>query len=735
MAIYNFPTPPGSAKSHVTAVIPEGIASRYSDNLLRASIDNSFRCNRQYSMALCPSRSGDKYGPSPVTVNMNIQDLLTSKLILPSVFLIQLTGKKYTLDRLPAGYQAWERPRAANPKHVDRWLYGHPDKKGRFDSPNRFYPHFKYLMQHGNDESCQCDLCGSKGRKPVTKASTTRPPQPATKPQIRPAPLTRGPVDEEGTPDIYCSLFTLLKNEGTLSRAIEERASLDWRAERPMVREMANAIPKQPAFIPRNGEIVLYIRPLPSGIQLQLDSQTHHFSLHDTINNRPTGNPKWLAGVVTQVPSTTPKSSSLHPPPHPTTDTASLNQTGFRIEPLPSPNSSDKNLSKQHTYTPLHLIRPFTLWQILLSGISESEWHVSIHNALTASATFSLINRERFSGCWPNACIYSSGLFVGAECCWVGDIVRLLPSALQGPSTTTATSQDDHQTDSLLIMKIQKIITKFHNLTPEPTSPNIVTGNRCSKITLTIQGSVYTSDPATSTSRILVTDTSHITKAMATYTQTKWYHLDQPNDIHSASFSSILSRLYESDAMDSYLPTSLSTNRNPKTITAKETEAILQSRSLAAATDERISDPDPTPTPSTTIPTTVPPTTTNTTQANTATKTWFWADNRAEALDLQSVNGLEVGLYDGEREPRVWREVLGVLDGRRETLGGGDGRGGVGGKEGVVEGEEGSGSGSEEEGDEEEEEEESDDDDVVEVEAPETVRKGQMVQVKVPLRG
>lgn len=129
----------------------------------------------------------------------------------------------YVLPPYPFSFRN-KRPFAESGYQVDRWLYGHPDQK-RFDSPNRFYPHFKYLMQHGNGEACQCDLCGSKGRTRGPSKSTARP-QAATKRPTQPAPLNRGPVDEEGTPDVYCSLFTLLKNEGTLSRTIEERASL-----------------------------------------------------------------------------------------------------------------------------------------------------------------------------------------------------------------------------------------------------------------------------------------------------------------------------------------------------------------------------------------------------------------------------------------------------------------------------------------------------------------------------
>ncbi|CAL8583475.1 hypothetical protein XPA_009099 [Xanthoria parietina] len=480
-------------------------------------------------------------------------------------------GRRYTLDRLPAGYQAWERPRPNNPKHVDRWLYGHPDQK-RFDSPNRFYPHFKYLMQHGNGEACQCDLCGSKGPKRGPSKSTTRP-QAATKRQTQPAPLNRGPVDDEGTPDVYCSLFTLLKNEGTLSRTIEERASLDWRAEKPLVQKFASVIPKQPAFIPRSGEIVLYLRPLPPGIQLQQDPKTHHFSLHDTIRNRPAGSPKWLAGVVTQTPSTPLDTASLYPPPsspagdgnHPTDSSPSLNQSGFRIEPLPSPNSSDKNLSKQHTYTPLHLIRPFAFWQHLLAGIPEPEWHISIHNALTASATVSLINRSRFTGRWPNASIYSDGLFVGAESYWIGDTVRLLLPPPDPPNAPNPTA-------TLLVLQIQKIITEFHTLTPEPTHPALSATN----ITIAPPPSGPSHPP--------------VDRQCAPTQGTEWWHLDGADDIHSVSFSNIHSRLYESEAVASYLP--VHANLHHETEIEIETEiemgSILQARTIAAATDERI---------------------------------------------------------------------------------------------------------------------------------------------------
>ncbi|KAI4267453.1 MAG: hypothetical protein LQ337_008339, partial [Flavoplaca oasis] len=181
-------------------------------------------------------------------------------------------------------------------------------------------------------------------------------------------------------------------------------------------------------------------------------------------------------------------------------------------------------------------------------------------------------------------------------------------------------------------MKIQKIITKFHTLSPEPSNHSIVTGNCCHKITLEIQGPVYTSSHTTSSSHIRITD-NHLSKAMQTY-DTEWFHLDQPDDIHSASFSSIHSRFYEAEAISSYLPafpassllhapttTTITPTHNNESISEPH-DPITQARTIASATDERITD-------------------SHSPHTNHQSKSFLWADSRSEALDLQTVNGLE----------------------------------------------------------------------------------------------
>lgn len=42
-------------------------------------------------------------------------------------------------------------------KQRDKYLWGHPSG-AVFNSPNRFFPHFYYLMTGGTTQ-CPCDLC------------------------------------------------------------------------------------------------------------------------------------------------------------------------------------------------------------------------------------------------------------------------------------------------------------------------------------------------------------------------------------------------------------------------------------------------------------------------------------------------------------------------------------------------------------------------------------------------
>ncbi|KAI4137814.1 MAG: hypothetical protein L6R39_007084, partial [Caloplaca ligustica] len=403
------------------------------------------------------------------------------------------------------GYTLWERPRPSNPKHTDRWLYGHPSGKF-FDSPYRFYPHWKFLLNSGSGEACQCENCGSvkssSAKSSSAKPSRRRSSTPLTqimkakgRPPL-PRPMQSGPVDEEGTPDVIRSLFTLLKSEGRLKRKIEERASLDWRAEKPLVDTFAFSIPNQPAFLPRHGEIVLYLRPLQPYQMLLQDPKSHHFHIFN-IATHTTEPPQWLAGIITQVPSTPQTLASINPS---STSTLSTSPSdSYRISPLPSPTSKQKHLSKQQTYTSLNLIRPFFLHAHILAGIPHSISHESIINALTLSTNLSLVDRHTFSGIWPDARIHSRGIFIGTEVFWIGDTVILLPSASPNPLRDTASAPASASSYPTEILRITDIVTTYHNLDPSAADPT-----SSKRITITLRGKCYTNDLTNSISGLPV---------------------------------------------------------------------------------------------------------------------------------------------------------------------------------------------------------------------------------------
>ena len=130
-------------------------------------------------------------------------------------------------------------------------MYGHPHHKV-FDSSIQFYPHWRFLLNHGSGETCKCKLCDPNATKskPHSRGSSSIPTGVA---RIRiPPPLKKGPVDEEGTPDVYRSLFTLLKNEGKLKRKIEERSSLVCFTEFFESFILSNMYPCYRIGVPRN---------------------------------------------------------------------------------------------------------------------------------------------------------------------------------------------------------------------------------------------------------------------------------------------------------------------------------------------------------------------------------------------------------------------------------------------------------------------------------------------------
>ena len=292
-------------------------------------------------------------------------------------------------------------------KHVDKWLYGHPGHKV-FDSPNRFFPHFKYIMENQGDSlGCPCTVCNAKGGtvlpigssarsrgpsrtvsgrstpKVLSKAASTKAPhltQPKGRPKIISAGMDTTRVDEEGTPDVYRNLIDKLQKYQTLDEPINEPLSMDWHAEQECLPRLKHELEASVLYSPRVGDIVLFVTHLNEGTTVSRDRKSGEFKLYHQESKTFLGYPKWEAGLVGQTPAElTDLEDIVHEPPK----ESSVSISGLRIESLPHPNHKDKSLSKRYHYVPLHQTRPFVFWREFLYGIEEKAWHPTIRNALT----------------------------------------------------------------------------------------------------------------------------------------------------------------------------------------------------------------------------------------------------------------------------------------------------------------------------------------------------------------
>jgi hypothetical protein len=564
-------------------------------------------------------------------------------------------GVKYVLEALPNGYTMWQRPRTSDPKHIDKYLYGHPGHKA-FDSPNRFYPHFEYLMDNnGSSIGCPCKVCaGSAPRSSSTASSGAIPPavrtlaaipsRPSQVPtqvagptssrtsltpavQAPPAssneppkgrPKLIGPgmdmthVDLEGTPDVYRNLIDKLKRFTTIDEIIEEPLSPDWRAEQKVLPDMLQSLRQQAQWIPRSGDIVLFIRELSSGVEVLRHERTGEYRMYDEETEELLGTPQWEAGLVAEVPTEPTSITDLHR----SESNTNVIYSGVRLEPLPNPNEPDKSLSKRYKYVPLRQTRPFILWKDLLHEVPQVQWHPTVINALTLTSTVSVFARYRFRGTWPAATTYCHGMHLGSEMLVVGDVVRLLPSA------------NKLQTCCVDILVIKSIRLKWSNM--DKASVNDYDEGRPYTSEIYVYGSAYTSDPLAVNKEYLSEDNAEPPKAAASYAE--WYPLHPASKELAIPYTRILGRLHEQDAMSFWL------NSDPDDRPTPDSgrEGVYEARAFARNNDKRIT--------------------------SSPGATWWWGDDRADALNLRTINGLDVTKYDQKRDIRALRKNIKVLD-------------------------------------------------------------------------
>ncbi|KAK4504092.1 hypothetical protein PRZ48_005007 [Zasmidium cellare] len=607
----------------------------------------------------------------------------------------QRPGITYRLAQLPTGYAGFERQRDGS-KHVDRYLYGHPN--GVFRSLNEIYPHFKYLQDNHGTVGCPCKLCTGLGKskskskrksesnsivsgspsersshfgatsagaaltgnapivaKPAVKAksssfkSAIRNDNPQGLPQGRltsdsPAPK-RNTVNEEGTPDIFRKLLDRLQEAGPkgLTEDIVDQLSPDWRAGNQQLQSLITEWQSRPAYVPRMGEIVLFTRDVSDGETIAWDASSQTLRRTDLDSRSWLNRVSWEAGVVTQLPLEPVAEDDLTG--LTTEKKQNIAYAGFRIEPIPEPSNEFKPFSKQHKYVPLHAIRPFSFWKECIRGLSEQDWHPTVKHALTLSSSFSLIGKYSFKGVWPEATLFVRGVFLGPEFVMVGDVVRLAPMHPKRQVTD--------------VMVVSSIRLRFVNL--DQTSENDNDDGRPYLTCLHVCGRAFTLDPKKSNDGIAKAPVKPGEHGLPSWFKSygQWFNAldaEDPKAKLEVPYHRVIGRCLEDSAVKSWYstpndlaPASSFQAVNSATAASKfrasdisqGLENVQDARKYSRTHDARID--------------------------RNAGKSWYWAETRIEQLDLHEVNGAFIGLKDEERSSKqmnTWRQALKVLDGK-----------------------------------------------------------------------
>ncbi len=384
---------------------------------------------------------------------------------------------------------------------------------------------------------------------------------------------------------------------------------MDWRAERNSLPARIQKETNQYSFVPRLGEIVLWVREI-SG-EIVLDQDKLEFKMLNENTGEDFGHPYWMAGVVGQVAEEAVRPEDLLME---TDKEFNVNMSGFRVECFPDPNSNEKGYSMQYKYVPLHHIRPFNFWQQFLNGIDEKAWHPSIRHALTVMSSLSLVEKFKFKGTWPNATIFCKGVYIGAEAIFVGDAIRIMPEKDQKRVTD--------------VLTITSIRLRMLNLNHETEQGSDVDEDHRFAIVLYLVGKAYTTARSKAYENMIVPAsevTADFPPGMRGYHP--WYRLHDPGRNYLISKDRVLGRCFEADAMNMWFEHS--------TIDVG-LDGVRTARLYSTANDGRIKD---------------------------SGKSWYWGETRVDVLDLETLNGLNVGEDDETRDPALWRKLIPAIDG------------------------------------------------------------------------
>ncbi|KAJ5629976.1 hypothetical protein N7528_003633 [Penicillium herquei] len=508
----------------------------------------------------------------------------------------QEDGVSYVLENMPEGYAIFDRPRGTNPKFVRR-------TKAEMQAAR--------ALENG----------GTQTNTP-TPTSTATPPA-VVLPDKETIVEVNLPEDADG-PDYWKMHVMTLKKNNTLDKEINHPLNLDWALTHEYLENYFVRLRLQPSFLPRRGELVLWTHELTSPLEWNKEAKCFMVRNGDVWTV-----PEWRAGVVTQVPEEATGFLDIVQQTEKTSE--SISYWGFRIESLPNPIGSDKSLSFQYKYVPLSCIKPFSSFERFLFAVPRENMHPSIENAMTVMASWSLLSQSRFTGTWPNARIYSRGIFIGSDLLAIQDAVRLKPFGLRKEDIEEGSAVRHTDYDPVDVMVIEKIWLELDACNDDPKNPQLA--NQCIPV---VAGKVYTRDP-NRLDRHMPFDndplqkmtTEEVTSAFRQIGMTNygsWYRVSGGRTC-VVSPPMILGRCYEPEATMLHFGTDR---------LDYDLHGVLNGRSYSSRVDCRIpKDSD-----------------------------WFWGDCRVETLGLVTINGIEVGNKATQRQnPTRWQAILRIVSG------------------------------------------------------------------------
>lgn len=369
---------------------------------------------------------------------------------------------------------------------------------------------------------------------------------------------------------------------------------------------MLQLVSRQPSFVPRAGELVLWYDQIDG--EIRQDPSSGDFLVFHPPSRRFTGHPQWMGGVVTQAPVSE-QPIGFEDIERESGKEYAVTSSGFRIEMYPGPNARNKNLSNRYSHVPMHHIRPLAFWMEYMAGIPNEDWHPTIKNCLEAMGTLSTIKRHRLRGERPGAKLYAKGCFLGAEALFAGDIVRV--------------SLDPERMVSECL-EIHEVVTRVENV--ESSESELLFGEKKQRTYVEFNGSAFTLDSNRSATKIPL-DPIDIHPVMRDYGP--WFDVGFSLDTVTLDHSHILGRLFEKRAMELWSP------RHRSTVMDMGSKGVLEARGYATNRDLRMKH----------------------------AKDLYVADSRAEALNLRTFNGIDVGASDPELDPRLWQDVSAALVG------------------------------------------------------------------------